>query len=29
MTTAEEMVKDKGGGIICVPPSATIREAPR
>ena len=27
MTTAEEMVKDKGGDIICVPPSSTIREA--
>jgi CBS domain-containing protein len=27
MTTAEEMVKDKGGGIICVPHSVTIREA--
>ena len=27
MTTAEEMVKDKGGEIICVPTSSTIREA--
>ncbi len=27
MTTAEEMVTDKGGDIICVPPSTTIRDA--